>query len=350
LLFQKFQQLDSSTTRKYGGTGLGLAISRQLVELMGGTIGLSSQVGEGSSISVEIPLPTNPTCGAAPLPEVRLDGVRALVVDDMQMCRFVATEMCSRWGMRAEEAASGEEALRMVAAAQAAGDPYRLICLDQMMPGIDGAETARRLREFGLGVPPGIILITSTDERSEVRRIGAAGCDACLVKPIREAMLLDGIQRVLGAREAGVAAPMWTRRASPLPPAPRPREAPPFPGRRVLLVEDNIVNQKVGAALLGKLGCRVDVAANGREALGMAAQLPYDLILMDCQMPEMDGYQATGEIRKREGAAHHTPIVAMTAGAMAEDRERCIEAGMDGYLSKPVRAEQLRETLGKYLE
>jgi CheY-like chemotaxis protein len=199
-------------------------------------------------------------------------------------------------------------------------------------------------------VGPAIILITSTDERGEVRRMGAAGCDACLVKPIREAALLDGVQRVLGNREAGVTPPMWTRHPSPLSPAPLSEEIPRFAGRRVLLVEDNTVNQKVGSALLGKLGCRVDVAANGREALDMAVQLPYDLILMDCQMPEMDGYQATGEIRRREGAAHHTPIIALTAGAMAEDRERCLQAGMDGYLSKPVRAEQLRDTLGKYWE
>jgi CheY-like chemotaxis protein len=276
--------------------------------------------------------------------------VRVLVVDDHQISRFVITGLCSRWGMRAEEAASGEESLRLAAAARAAGDPYRLICLDHMMPGMDGAETARRLRETGQGGEPGIILITSTDERGEIRRIAAAGCDVCLVKPVREALLLDGVQRVLGSREAGVTPPMWTRRPPPLAPAQRPGEAPPFAGRRVLLVEDNLVNQKVGAALLGKLGCRVDVASNGREALDMAAQLPYDLIFMDCQMPEMDGYEATGEIRKKEGAGRHTPIVALTAAARVEDRERCTQAGMDGYVSKPVRTEQLREMLDKYLE
>ncbi|MCX6633067.1 MAG: PAS domain S-box protein, partial [Candidatus Solibacter sp.] len=349
MLFQKFQQVDSSTTRKYGGTGLGLAISRQLVELMGGTMSLASQAGEGSSFSFEIILPPNPSPGAAPLPAVILDGVRVLVVDDHQISRFVITGMCSRWGMRAEEAASGDDALRMVAEAHAGGDPYRLICLDYMMPEMDGAETVRHLREAGQGVAPATILITSTDERGEVRRMAQAGSDACLVKPVREAALLDGVQRVLGNRESGVIAPMWTRRAPPPSPAPLSREILRFAGRRVLLVEDNIVNQKVGAGLLGKSGCRVDVAANGREALHMSALLPYELIFMDCQMPEMDGYQATGEIRKREGAAGHTPIIALTAGAMADDRERCLQAGMDGYLSKPVEVDQLWEVLDKYL-
>jgi CheY-like chemotaxis protein len=277
---------------------------------------------------------------------MRLDGVRVLVVDDQQICRFVITEMCSRWGMRAEEAASGEEALRMVSIARAGGDPYRLICLDHMMPGMDGAETARRLREADKGGEPGIILITSTDERGEVRRMAEAGSDACLVKPIREAALLDGVQRVLGNREAGVTPPMRTPRA---PPASRSGEVPRFTGRRVLLVEDNIVNQKVGAAMLGKLGCQVDVAANGREALGMAAQLSYHLIFMDCQMPEMDGYEATGEIRRREGAARHTPIIALTAGAMPEDRERCIQAGMDDYMSKPVSSKAIGAVLARWV-
>ena len=349
LLFQKFQQVDSSTTRKYGGTGLGLAISKQLVELMGGTMSLTSQVGEGSCFSFEITLPLNPSPLAGQPPAVQLDRMRTLVVDDHQISRFVIIQLCSRWGMRAEEAASGDEALRMVAAAHATGDPYRLICLDHMMPDMDGAETARRLRETGLSVEPAIILITSTDESIEVRRMGAAGCDACLVKPIRESVLLDSVQRVLGNREAGVSAPMWMRRPSPLSPTPRSTEVPHFAGRRVLLVEDNTVNQKVGAALLGKLECRVDVAANGREAIGMAAQLPYDLIFMDCQMPEMDGYEATGEIRRREGAARHTPIIAMTAGAMAEDRERCLQAGMDGYLSKPVNSTAIGEVLARWV-
>jgi signal transduction histidine kinase/DNA-binding response OmpR family regulator len=337
-LFQKFQQVDSSTTRKYGGTGLGLAISEQLVELMGGTMSMASQEGEGSSFSFEIALRTNPSTGAAQFPAAKLDGVRVLVMDGHRMNRLVIAGMCSRWGMRAEQAASGEEALRMVAAARAGGDPYRVVCVDRLPPEMDGAEACQ-------GAQPAIILIVSAEKSGEVLPMSAAGDHACLVKPVREAVLMDAVERVVGRREAGA-----SERPSPLPPGAPSEKAPPFAGRRVLLVEDNTVNQKVGAALLGKLGCRVDVAANGREALGMAAQLPYDLIFMDCQMPVMDGYQATAEIRGREGAAHRTPIVAMTAGAMAADRERCLQAGMDGYLSKPVKAEQLRKTLGKYLE
>ncbi len=344
-LFRKFQQVDSSTTRKYGGTGLGLAISEQLVELMGGTISLASQVGEGSSFSFEIALRTNPSPRAAPFPAVKLDGVRVLVTDPQPIGRLVIAGICSRWGMRADEAASGGEALRMAAAAHAGGDPYRILCLDRIPLEIDGAETARRLREACPGAEPAIIRIASAGERGALHPMGAAGRDACLLKPVREAALLDALQRALDRRAAGATAPTRTG-----PPSPLPSDPPRLVSRRVLLVEDNTVNQKLGAALLGKLGCRVDVAANGLEALAMAAQLPYDLIFMDCQMPEMDGFEATGEIRRREGAAHRTPIVAMTAGAMAADRERCRQAGMDGYLSKPVRAEQLRETLGLYLE
>ena len=349
LLFQKFQQLDSSTTRKYGGTGLGLAISRQLVELMGGTIGVVSEVGEGSTFSVVIPLRPNPASHTESLKAANLDGVRVLVVDDHQISRFVVTELCKRWGMRADEVASGEDALRMVVAAVGAGDPYRLICLDYMMPGMNGEETVRRLREMEAGGEAGVILISSTAERSEINRLAAAGCDACLVKPLREAVLLDSVRRVLASREAGITPPMWTRHSPPHSTAARPCEASRFAGRRVLLVEDNIVNQKVGAALLGKLGCRVDLAANGREAVDLASKLSYDLIFMDCQMPEMDGFEATVEIRKRQGAHRHTPIVALTAGAFAEDRERCAKAGMDDFVSKPVGSAAIEAMVGRWI-
>jgi CheY-like chemotaxis protein len=348
LLFQRFQQLDSSTTRQYGGTGLGLAVSKQLVELMGGKVSVTSQPGEGSTFSFVVPLRLNLQPSAAPVEAANLQGMRVLVVDDHQVSRLVAAKLCSRWGMRADQAASAEQALQMWSAAHASDDPYRLILLDYMMPGMDGLETARRIREMPGGSGAGIILVSSTAERSATNRWAAAGCNACLVKPIREAVLRDALQRVLAGEQAGVCAPRWSRHAPSGPPAPRPLEDQPWAGKRILLVEDNIINQKVAAAMLGKLGCRVELAANGREALQMAAQLPYDLIFMDCQMPEMDGYEATAELRKLEQALRHTPIIAMTAGALRGDRERCLQAGMDDYLSKPVKSEPLTQMLMKW--
>jgi CheY-like chemotaxis protein len=326
-----------------------LAISKQLVELMGGQIRLSSGLGEGSSFSLEVPLALDSAPSAARLPVAALDGMRVLVVDDYQICRFVTTHLCAHWGMRAEEASSGEEALRMVAAAAAEGDPYRLICLDHLMPGMDGADTVRALRKTGGGAELAIVLITSDYTRKENIRMGEAGGDACLLKPIREAVLLDTVQRVLGNRVAGMTPPMWTRYPASQVLAVQPAPASRFDGRRVLLVEDNAVNQKVGSALLAKVGCRVDVAANGREALEMSGQLRYEMIFMDCQMPEMDGYEATRAIRRRESGGQRTPIVAMTAAALASDRAQCLQAGMDGFLSKPVSAEHLYQTLAQYM-
>jgi len=340
-LFQKFQQVDSSTTRKFGGTGLGLAISRQLVELMGGTITLASRDGEGSTFSFEIPLPLRLDSEAAPTPIVPLVGVRVLVVDDFSVCRLVTKSLCLSWGMRVDEAASGEEAFEKVGEATAAGDPYQIVCLDCKMPGIDGAETARRLLEGETVDGPRIVMITAIDGRGGIGPTGGAVGYPRLLKPLRESVLLRTFQRVLDSGKGTGTIPEG---------APPVKELPRHGGRRVLVVDDNIVNQKVATALLRKMGCLVDVAANGREGCEMAALLPYDLIFMDCQMPEMDGFEATCEIRAREiSLFRHTPIVALTAGAMIDDRERCLEAGMDSFLTKPVRADQLREAVERYV-
>jgi len=279
---------------------------------------------------------------AQPAPAASLEGVRVLVVAGDPICRLVIAELCERWGMRAEEAASGEEAVRMVADAHAAGEPFRLVSVDSTMPETDGDETARRLRQTEPAGELGIIRMTSDPGRIRAAGTGAGG-DVWLVKPVREAVLLEGIQRVLEHRQSGAAPPMETPIPLPHPTAPPPPEIPRGDGPRVLLVEDNVVNRKLGTAMLAKLGCQVDVAVNGREAVEMSARLPYHLIFMDCQMPVMDGYEATAEIRKLEGADRHTPIVALTAAAMAEDRERCARVGMDGYLTKPFTLEQLRE-------
>ena len=340
-LFQKFEQVDSSTTRKFGGTGLGLAISKQLVELMGGTIRLTSVEGVGSKFSVELSLPLCSATGPVPVQAVPLQDVRVLVVDDYPVCRMVTSGLCARWGMRVDEADSGEVALRMVAVARAAGDPYRVICLDQKMPHMSGSEVARRLGEES-STPP-IVMITATDGRDETVSAGSSVAKFRLIKPLREAVLFQTMQRLLGG-DGGATRPLGKQPEVSL------AALPKFASRRVLVVEDNVVNQKVAVALLRKMGCLVDVAANGREGCDLAALLPYEMILMDCQMPEMDGCEATREIRAREGDARHTPIIALTAGAMSDDRERCLEAGMDGYISKPVRQDQLREAVEQWLK
>ena len=348
-LFQQFQQVDASTTRRYGGTGLGLAVCKKLAELMGGTIGVESRPGQGSSFHVDIALARAPSACTQAVPAVDLESIRVLVVDDHPICRSLTVALCSRWGMRVEQASSGPEALQRIEAADDSGEPFRIVCLDYMMPDMDGITTARNLRQLDLHKEPAIILITSTSERNDVRRIGDAGCHLCLVKPLRESVLLDGIQRALAGREPGSQSPGIPSFSSSVPATLPSVQTSQIKGRRVLLVEDNAVNQKVGAALLAKLGCRTDIAGDGREALRMATRLPYDLILMDCQMPQMDGYEATRQLRIHEGAARRTPIVAMTANVLTEDRERCFASGMDDFISKPVNASRLRDVLEKHL-
>jgi CheY-like chemotaxis protein len=346
MIFQKFRQLDSSTTRKYGGTGLGLSISRQLVEMMGGAMLLTSEVGKGSSFALDIPLRVNTATMSAPRAS-GMEGLRLLVVDERRAHPRVPTRLCAQWGMRVEEAHTVEDALRMIAAANAGGDPYQAICLDEAAMGTDCIEAARQFGEPWRGVAPGIILITDHDRRSIIPTEDGIRCDACITKPIREAALRNSLEGLLVHRESGLSNAGLP--ANPVLPASRSVDIPHLAGRRVLLVEDNLVNQQLGSTLIAKTGSTVDCAANGLEALHMAAQLPYDLIFMDCQMPEMDGFEATREIRIREAQGRRTPIIALTAEAMEGDRERCLQAGMDDYLSKPVRATQLWDMLAKYL-
>jgi PAS domain S-box-containing protein len=323
-LFQQFQQLDSSNTRKYGGTGLGLAISRQLTQLMGGTMGVRSELGQGSTFFCRLPLRLAPVVRTHKAP-AQLAGVRGMMVGGHAPRRSIKAGLCTAAGLRMQEAATVEEALHLLAAAQAEGDPYRIVC----------AESAALACELkARGVEAAIVAFDHAGREAA----GDVRLDACLPCPLKESTLWDCLVRLCsGDREEPLGAFV---------PANVPRR---FAGRRILLVEDSIVNQRLGVALLGKSGCHVDVAANGWEALALLERLPYDLILMDCQMPEMDGYQATRAVRGREGAARHTPIVALTASTMAGDRERCLEAGMDAYLSKPLHRDELEQVLGKFL-
>jgi PAS domain S-box-containing protein len=348
-VFSRFTQADSSTRRRYGGTGLGLAIVKRLVERMNGRIDVASQPGEGSAFSLTLTLPVDPSPAPEPLPAAELAGRRVLIVDDYAINRFVFLDLCAHWGMRPDEAGGGAEALRMVEAAMRAGDPYQAIVLDANMPEMDGEDVARRLRARPQGPQPAIVMATSSAQVGESERYRAAGCDGYLVKPIKSRLLEEALSRVLGARSAGLEQRLVTdgsliRLRNGLAAAPAD-ERRPFAGCHALLAEDHLINQKLGVRLLEKLGCRVDVAVNGVEASRLSALNAYDVVFMDCQMPEMDGFEATAEIRRREGAGRRTPIVAMTAYAMDGDRERCLRAGMDDYISKPIRPGALEQAL-----
>ena len=336
-IFDKFTQVDASSTRRYGGTGLGLAISRELVTLMGGTLRVMSRLGEGSTFTARVRLPIGAASPRATTAALELSGVRGLIVDDNEINRQVLRERLASWRMRADDVASAATALAALRAAAAAGDPYGVVLTDFEMPDGDGETLARAVRSDPVlrGVP--MVLLTSVDQPEGAEHVRAAGFGAYLVKPVRASLLMDALLTVCGARLEGEAGEMVTqatlmRRGS--------ERAQVEPGAllhvRVLLVEDNAVNQQVATAMLEQLGARVDVAADGKEALEQVALLPYDLIFMDCEMPEMDGYAATAEIRRREDGGRRIPIVAMTAHAMEGDREQCLAAGMDDYITKPV--------------
>jgi signal transduction histidine kinase/CheY-like chemotaxis protein len=350
-IFERFTQADASTTRKYGGTGLGLPISKKLVELMGGKMGVESKVGEGSRFWFTLPLPVDLTApDTAPI-DMDMSGVRVLGVDDNPTNLFVLREQLNSWGLRNDSSSSAEDALKLLRAAQSVGDPYQIAILDQQMPTLDGEELARAIKADAKLKNTALVLLTSIGTRGDAARMKEAGFSAYLTKPARASQLLNALITVWGNRKRAPSAhfvthhPVTERRAAIF--AGGPAEA--IFCARVLIVEDNAVNKVIAARLLEKLGCRVDVAANGRKAVEMVGLQAYDAIFMDCQMPEMDGFEATQEIRRREGSSVHRPIIAMTANAMQGDRERCLDAGMDDYISKPIRKADLTEALERHL-
>ncbi len=336
-LFQAFSQADAATTRRYGGTGLGLAISKQLVELMGGTIGVTSVSGKGSTFWFTVPFETAEEQAIAH--SVSLENLRVLIVDDTETNRRVLRHNVSSWKMLADEASSGREAVVKLETAAAAGTPFAVAVVDMIMPEMDGLALSRVIKSYGAIAPVKIVIVTSAANRIESAVMKSVGIDACLTKPVKQSALYDAIANAVSGREMTPEKQL------------KPKEAP-RPMRddvRILVAEDNPVNQKVALRQLERLGYKADSAANGVEALEALGRIPYDLVFMDCQMPEMDGYEATRAIRRREGNERRTPIVALTANAMKGDREKCIAAGMDDYLSKPVREAELLALLEKWL-
>ncbi len=339
VLFQAFSQVDTSTTRKYGGTGLGLAISLQLVKLMGGRVWVESEPGQGSTFhfTVRLGLSTSVTPLTAPADLSRLRSLSVLVVDDNATNRRILQDMLSHWEAVPVLVESGREALAALHAAASSRKPFQLVLLDNMMPEMDGFMLAEEIsREPGLAGST-LMMLSSADRRENIARCRDVGVKAYLNKPIRRSELQAAILSVLGASPGQeLQAANGARRAI----------AAGTCCLRVLLTEDNAVNQKLAVRLLEKRGHSVVVAGNGREAIETLARESFDVVLMDVQMPEMDGFEATQRIRELEQTTGaHVPIVAMTAHAMKGDRERCLAAGMDGYISKPLRPSELFEAV-----
>jgi PAS domain S-box-containing protein len=346
VLFSHFSQVDGSTTRKYGGTGLGLAISKQLAELMGGSIGMESTEGKSSTFwftaAFEKP-PAGHVVDLVPLADLR--DIKVLVVDDYETNRLLVTTLLKTWGCRLAEASDGESALAMLVQASREGDPFDVALLDMLMPGMDGAELGRRIKADPAIAETRLIMLTSLGDRGDVAKFDQAGFSGYLTKPLRRSQLHECLASVaarIGRPPVGPSEGVGTRHT-----------AAPVPSGhvRILLAEDNATNRLVALKILEKLGYRADAVANGREALKAMQEIPYDLVLMDCQMPEMDGFEATLRIRDKDSGvqAPDLPIVAMTAHAMKGDRERCLAAGMSDYLSKPVQPRELAEVLDRWL-
>ncbi|HTP04413.1 MAG TPA: response regulator [Nitrospirota bacterium] len=343
MMFQKFTQADTSTTRQYGGTGLGLAISKELAEQMGGEIGVISEEGEGSEFWFTARLGKQPERERHVVQPADIRDAHVLVVDDSATNREVLMTQLTAWGLRAEETADGPTAMLALYRAKDVGDPFQAAILDMQMPGMDGVELARAIKADKALEYIRLVLLTSLGQRGDARKMEEIGFAAYLTKPARQSELYGCLSTVLAeTNESQLAQPIVTRHTI--------RELRRG-AVRILLAEDNFTNQQVAMGILKKLGLGADVVANGAEAVKALETLSYDLVLMDVQMPEMDGIEATRQIRDPQSVVtnHGIPIIAMTAHAMQGDRERCLAAGMNDYVAKPIDPQALAEALEKWL-
>ena len=345
-LFKAFIQGDCSTIRKYGGTGLGLTISKQLVEMMGGTIGVKSQVGKGSTFSFTVRLKKQPEQEIGEkMEEVKsLGGVRVLVVENNEMSRDVLDKMLTSWECPHDTARDADSALEKLRVAAHRDQPFDIAVINMQMPGIDGETLGIRIKRDNLVKNTSLILLTSMGRRGDAARLEKEGFGAYLTKPVKESQLHDFLMTLIGKRP--VKEPLQSRIITRYSVEEERKRGP-----RLLLVEDNLINQKYALKVLDKIGYRADVASNGLEALKAMESTPYDLVLMDVQMPEMDGLEATKHIREKEKetSGDRCLIIAITAHALKGNREKCLEAGMDDYLSKPVKPVELAETISRWL-
>ena len=346
-IFQPFAQADNSTTRKYGGTGLGLTIARRLVGLMDGKMWVESEVGRGTqfNFTARFKVSNNPIEIGTLAPPETLQGARVLIVDDNRTNRRILEGMLKRWNMKSTSVEDGEKALAQLASSQALGEPYALVLTDRRMPKMDGFSLIERIRQRPELSTATIMMLTSAGHRGDGARCQELGVAAYLLKPVRQSELREAIARVLGARTQEGAIPLVTRCSLQ-----DARDPAVF--LRILVAEDNPVNQLLATRLLEKRGHRVVIAATGREALVTLETESFDLVLMDVQMPEMDGLEAVAALREKEkgkGDGMHQPVIALTAHAMKGDQERCLAAGMDGYLTKPIRPQELDAILEAYV-